>query len=240
MYTDLYDGEDPRELPAYTIPRAAYLAGVPTQTLRSWVIGRSYDTQQGRAQFQPIIERPDLGLPYLSFVNVIEAHILSAIRRLHNVPLANVRKAVVYVKEQFGTPHPLAEREFKTDGVDLFIHELDAIINVSRGGQYAFKELIEARLSRVEHDNQGRALRLFPFVNRVSQATPQQLIEQPKIIVINPNIAFGKPVLVGTGIPTSVIADRFDAGETIASIAYDYDRAPEEIEQALRYERAAA
>lgn len=240
MNTDLYQGQDPRELPAYTLPRAAYLAGVPTPTLRSWVIGRSYSTQQGPARFSPILELPEDGSPYLSFVNVIEAHILGAIRRLHKVPLPNVRKAVLYVKEQFGTPHPLAQRKFETDGVDLFIRELDEVINASRGGQYAFKELIEARLTRIEHDNKGRALRLFPFINHSNHVTAQQLKEQPKVIVIDPTIAFGKPVLVGTGIPTAVIADRFKAGEPISSIAYDYNRATQEIEQALRYEQAAA
>lgn len=240
MSTDLYQGQDPRELPAYTLPRAAYLAGVPAQTLRSWVNGRNYATQKGTTRSAPILELPDPELPYMSFVNVIEAHILGAIRRLHKVPLTNVRKAVVYVKEQFGTSHPLAERKFETDGVDLFIRELDEVINASRGGQYAFKELIEARLTRIEHDNQGRALRLFPFISDSSHATAQQLKEQPKAIVIDPTIAFGKPVLVGTGIPTAVIADRFKAGELISSIAYDYNRATAEIEQALRYEQAAA
>ncbi|RYG59179.1 DUF433 domain-containing protein, partial [bacterium] len=68
----------------------------------------------------------------------------------------------------------------------------------------------------------------------------EQLVQQPKIIVIDPSIAFGKPVLVGTGIPTAVIHERFKGGEPIASIAYDYNRDSEEIEQALRYEQAAA
>ena len=64
--------------------------------------------------------------------------------------------------------------------------------------------------------------------------------DEPKIIVVNPRGAFGKPVLFNSGIPTIAIADRFQAGESIASIAKDYDRAAGEIEEVLRYERLAA
>ncbi|RYG66058.1 hypothetical protein EON80_16185, partial [bacterium] len=128
MSTDLYQGEDPRELPAYSLPRAAYMAGVPVQTLRSWVNGRTYPTRKGVGQFSPIIDLPDPGSQYLSFINIIEAHILGSIRRVHQVPLPNIRNAVHFVKNQFGTPHPLAERKFETDGVSLFIRELDDII----------------------------------------------------------------------------------------------------------------
>jgi uncharacterized protein (DUF433 family) len=41
----------------------------------------------------------------------------------------------------------------------------------------------------------------------------------------------------GTGIPTDVVAQRFDAGEKIESIAGDYEITPQQIEDAIRYER---
>jgi uncharacterized protein (DUF433 family) len=55
-------------------------------------------------------------------------------------------------------------------------------------------------------------------------------------VVIDPEVQFGRPVLVGTGIPTLVIADRYKAGESIAELARDYDRAEEEIQEAIRCE----
>jgi uncharacterized protein (DUF433 family) len=55
-------------------------------------------------------------------------------------------------------------------------------------------------------------------------------------VVIDPEVQFGRPVLVGTGIPTLVIADRCKAGESIAELARDYDRAEEEIQEAIRCE----
>jgi uncharacterized protein (DUF433 family) len=237
---DLYAGRDPREVPIYTLPEAAHLSGVKEATLRSWVSGRTYPTQHGKEYFEPLLERPDADSSLLSFVNVIEAHVLAAIRRAHGVPLRNVRPALDYVRDHFRSPHPLAERLFETDGVDLFVRHFGEVINATRGGQTEIRSFIEAYLTRIEHDPQGRAFQLFPFVRRRDDIEPQQMIEEPRIIVVDPRISFGKPVISGSGIPTAAIADRFQAGESITSIAKDYDRAPEEIEEALRYERLAA
>jgi len=43
-------------------------------------------------------------------------------------------------------------------------------------------------------------------------------------------------VLTGTGIPTLVIADRYEAGDLIVELARDYGRPEEEIEEAIRCE----
>jgi uncharacterized protein (DUF433 family) len=60
-----------------------------------------------------------------------------------------------------------------------------------------------------------------------------------KPIAIDPKIAFGRPVMVRMGISTGTIAERIDAGESVSELAADYSLSPEEIEQAVLYERAA-
>ena len=60
-----------------------------------------------------------------------------------------------------------------------------------------------------------------------------------KPIAIDPSIAFGRPVVLRAGVSTGTIAERIDAGETVADFAEDYDLKPEEIEDAVVYERAA-
>ena len=62
------------------------------------------------------------------------------------------------------------------------------------------------------------------------------LVDALKAVEIDPRLSFGRPVLVGTGIPTAVIAERYKAGETIAELAEDYHRTSTEIEEALRCE----
>jgi uncharacterized protein (DUF433 family) len=237
---DLYGGKDPHDIPLYTIPDAAHLAGVPEPTLRSWVSGRSYPTRYGNNRFVPLLEKPDTSSPLLSFVNVIEAHVLAAIRRIHGVSLKNVRPALDYVRTSLGCPHPLAERIFETDGVDLFVRQFDEVVNASKGGQMAIREFIEAHLTRVEHNSQGQAIKLFPFTRRRDDIPPKEIREEPKLIMVDPCISFGRAVLASSGIPTIAIADRFNAGESIRSIASDYSCKQEEVEEALRYERLAA
>jgi uncharacterized protein (DUF433 family) len=55
-------------------------------------------------------------------------------------------------------------------------------------------------------------------------------------VVIDPHISYGRPVLVGTGIPTAVVAERYKAGEPIDELAEDYGRSRKEIEEAIRCE----
>jgi uncharacterized protein (DUF433 family) len=230
---DLYCGGDPRDMPAYTLPEAAHYTGVPFTTLRSWVIGRHYPTSEGDKFFMPIIVRPDPEKPLLSFINLVECHVLAAIRRQHRVPIYSVRRALNYLTERSKTEHPLARQSFQTDGLDLFIEEYGQLINVSMKGQLAIRDLLEVHLRRIEHDQSGLALRLYPFTRK-----PES--KSPKLIVIDPRVSFGKSVVVGTGIPTSIIADRYKTGESIDDLAEDYGRKRFEIEEAIRSELQAA
>ena len=235
MQFHIYGGRDPRDVPAYTINTAAHLLSISAPTLRQWVVGRPSRSQQNPppSAVPPIIERPE-NSGALSFTNLIEAHVLTAIRRRHRISLARVRRAVSYLRELYPhSRHPLAEQEFQTDGVDLFIEHLDEVVNVSRGGQLALRALIEAHLQRIERDESGMPVRLFPFVRAASDA--QALREQPRVVVIDPRLSFGKPVLEGTNIPTGVIASRFKAGDSIQDLADDFALQPQQIDEAIRY-----
>jgi len=162
-------------------------------------------------------------------MNLVEAHVLDAIRREHEIPLGKVRRALDYLKQQFPSKHPLADQRFETDGLNLFVEKYGRLINISAAGQLAIRRLLEAHLHRIERDREGFAIRLFPF-------TRKRVPEEPRLVVIDPFVSFGRPVLVGTGIPTAVIAERYKAGESIDLLAKDYDRQRLEIEEAIRCE----
>src|SRR5260370_14087843 len=121
-----------RELPGYSIAEAAHYLRMPPATLRSWVLGRYYPTATGRQFFRPVLELPDRDRPQLSFLNLVEAHVLDAIRRDHEVALKQVRAALTFVAKHFPSRHPLADQDFQTDGVHLFIERYGALINASR------------------------------------------------------------------------------------------------------------
>lgn len=219
----------PRELPAYGIREAAHYLRIPESTLRSWILGRYYPTGAGKKFFEPLIRTPHPNRPVLSFVNLVEVHVLDAIRRQHEISLGNIRRALDYLARHFRSKHPLANHHFETDGIDLFIERYGRLINISQAGQLALRSLLQAHLRRIERDTAGLPIRLYPFTRKRDP-------EEPKFVVIDPYVCFGRPVLVGTGIPTDVIAERYKAGESIDELAKDYGRSRLEIEEAIRCE----
>jgi len=225
--------QDVRELPAYGVAEAAHYLLVPRATLRSWVVGMSYGSDPNRKFFKPLIEPAATSPVALSFINLIEAHVLAAIRRRHRINMPAVRRTIVFLKKEFGSPHPLADYKFETNGVDLFVEHLGDLISVSQGGQLAIRQLLEAHLRRIDRDDKGFPLRLYPFT-RVDET------EQPKNIVIDPFISFGKAVITGTGVSTDIVAERFKAGESADELANDYGCAREKIEEAIRCELSLA
>jgi hypothetical protein len=188
-------------VPSYGISETAHYLLVPPATVRSWVAGRRYPTKQGKKYFKPVVEIPEGPARILSFINLVEVHVLDAIRREHAVPLDKIRIAMKYLREHFGSQHPLAEERFATDGVDLFVDKYGELINVSRDGQLALKNLLQAHLRRIDRDPKGVALRLYPVTRKRSN-------DEPRAIVIDPFVSFGRPVPAGTGIATSVVAER--------------------------------
>jgi uncharacterized protein (DUF433 family) len=221
---------NPREMPAYRVSEVAHYLRMPKATVRAWAVG------QGR--FDPVLAlEPSEGVPLLSFVNLIEVHVLDALRREHDIPLRKARRALRLLSRLFpDSPHPLADHDLLIDGREVFVEHLGSLVSASHEGQIAIRELLEAHLRRVERDPMGRASRLYPFTRK--RADRQSLLSEPKFVMIDPEIQFGRPVLTGTGIPTLVIADRYKAGESISDLARDYNRPPKEIEEAIRCELA--
>jgi len=67
--------------------------------------------------------------------------------------------------------------------------------------------------------------RLFPW--RVDP-------HEPRIIAVDPKVAFGQPVLSETRVPVDIIFDRYRAGDTMESLATDYRVTRDVIEDLVR------
>jgi len=226
---DIYGGRDPREIPAYRLPDAAAYLNIPKATLRSWIKGYYYPIKSGKRLFEPVFYLPEPEHLLLSYTNLVEAFVLSGLRRKYRIDLYKIRTAIDSLQKRFDSRHPLAEHQFETNGIDIFVREYGQLVNVGQDAQLAMRELLESYLERVEHDPAGKAARLYPFVRLDGT-------EQPMNVVINPYVSFGKPVIAGTGLPTRVVAERFKAGDSIPQIAANYGRKEEEIDDAIRYE----
>ncbi len=219
--------------PAYTVADAARYVLVPPATLRSWVAGRFYPTQsEARKRFEPVIRIPEAGSSWLlSFQNLAEAHVLATLRRHYKVKLATIRNAVRYMEVRFKDIHPLINPGMRTDGAQLFLEQLGGLEGVSIEGQLAMKDVLQASLKRLDWGPEGSVLRLFPFT-RLGEREAQG----PRVVVIDPRISFGKPVIIGTRIPTRAIFDRWAAGDSVDDLAKDFTRPSLEIEEAIRCE----
>jgi uncharacterized protein (DUF433 family) len=228
--------DDPRLVPAYTVAEAAHYLRMPTATLRSWVKGRLYPAGGRAKKSRPVINLHDEKGQYFSFINLVEAHVLAAIRRRHGIKLPKVRKALDYVHEQFRVDYPLINQAFQTDGLDLFVERYGDLINASREGQRAMKEIIGVYLKRVEWDAKGLPIKLYPFTRETeAEASP---VSDPRLVVMTPTISYGRPVIAGTGIPVSSIYERYKAGDSVADLARDFRLEISAIEEAIRCEAA--
>jgi uncharacterized protein (DUF433 family) len=210
------------EAPAYGLPEVAVYLKVASTTLRYWFTGFS--------KRPPIIEPVGLNPIRLSFLNLLECHALAGMRKIYNLKLPKVRSALRKVSEQFPQPHPLISEVFLTDRKDLFIERMGQIVNVSRQQDQLSLDFYRMHLERVQVDPKG-LFRFFPFVVAPSSS-------EPKTIEINPMVGFGKPVITGTGISTAIIASRFNARDSVNSLAEEYGCTTQQIEEALRWERA--
>ena len=218
-----------RELPAYSVAEVAHYLNLPRSTVRYWAAGKDSSPA--------LIEVADTNPVALSFLNLVELHVLAAIRRKHAVPMLKVRRAIDYLRENTQDEsdkwHPLISKQLQTDGLDLFIEQYGRLVNISSAGQLAMRVIIEAALRRIERDRRGIPIKLYPF-------TRSNINDAPAMVVIDPTLSAGRPVITGTGLATEVIAERYKAGETVTELAKDYDREEAEIEEAIRCELRAA
>lgn len=210
--------DDRLELPLYGLNEAALYLRVPIKTLEYWVFTR------------PLIKAASSEPRSLSFMNLLECHMLAAMKNLYDLRLPKIRRAVAHLSATTGFRHPLIEQPLYTDRNDVLIKELDKMLNISRGGQYAIPQIVNVHLERIDYDK--GIFNFYPFVRERSA-------QEPKLIVINPSIGFGKPVIAGTGISTAVIASRFNARESVPDLAKEYGLEEKQVEEAIRWETRA-
>jgi uncharacterized protein (DUF433 family) len=230
---DPYGGRDPREVPTYAPFEVARYLQIPTRTIENWAFGYGFKRAPVR-HVDPVIVAASSQPRLLSFVNVLELHVLNALRRQHEVRLPEIRRAVQWMAGRFDTRYPLADLDIATNGVTVFVECYGKLIDASNEGQFAMHQLLDLHLSRIERNPDGVAIRLFPFTRSRVDETPK--VDAPRLVALDPRVAFGRPVLVGSRVPTIEIAERYKAGDSPEALAEDYGRSPEEIHEAIRCE----
>jgi len=219
---------NPWEVPNYTVEEGSRYLHVAESVLRYWILGQS-----GAAPLTSVYSWKPL---LLSFKNLVEIYVLESLRHSHGIGIRHVRRDVEELRREKPSKHPLADYQLATKHGRIYLDGEDELVNLSAGGQHAFREILTPFLKRVDRNTKGIAERLFPFTQAKHKESPSSA---PRIVVIDPTIAFGKPVLVNSRISTAFLLSRKLGGATIPRLAADYGRSEEEIEEAIYLEQAA-
>lgn len=191
----------------YSLPRASQLVGADPRSVRRWLLGyrRKYrddyrfSTPLWRTQFADV----DLPEPTIGFRDLLELRLVNAFAK-HGVDLRVIRATADAARQMFGSDYPLTMKRFLTDGRRIFAEAVEAttgethMIDPSRG-QYVFSEIIRPSLySGIDYDGET-ARKWFPLgPNR-------------KIVVVDPAIQFGAPIVADAGIPTDTLYASYKA-----------------------------
>jgi uncharacterized protein (DUF433 family) len=228
---------DPRDIPIYSIPQAAQYLRLRKDRLRHWVGGWFSETKADKRFFEPLIELPHHNtfelLPQskttlLSFTNLVEAHVLIALFKATGFSRKQLSTEFDYINRHFSTPHLYARIEFQIEGIPLLFERFGQKLAASDREQEA-RQILETYFDRIVRDEAGLPLKLYTF-------TKLPGADEPKTVMIDPRISFGRPVLAGTGVPTAMLAERYKAGDSIDDLAEDYNCDRLQIEEGIRCE----
>ncbi len=226
-------GTDLLGIGLYTPAEAARLLGVPSTTLRRWLVGYSYPLARGsrRASF-PVVAGGrgiDPELRTVTFLDLVELLVVKGFRN-EGVPLKHIRIAAEEARDIFQTDHPLATEHLETDGRHIFGRLQDewgfpGLVSLSERGQWVFAEAVEGYLRQIDYDLETQlAIRWWPAGRDGS-------------VVIDPKIAFGAPHIADTGVPTTALYEPIAARDEPDVVARWFGLDPEQVEAAVRYER---
>ena len=229
---ELYGDLDPRTQPCYTFREVASATEIPASTLRSWIVGQAYQRKEDVGFFEPVIKRPDSEDKRLLFTNLIEAHVLRALRTVHEVKMSAIRAAVAIAEAEFGIQRLLISPALRASAGQLFLEQYAALIALSPSRQIAMRVILEQYLERVDYDETQLPSEFYPFARN-----PRNRGE--RVILLSPFVSFGRPIIHRRGVSTRAIVQRLDAGEDKLVILQDYDITEAELEEAVLYEAAA-
>ncbi|CAG0948023.1 Putative antitoxin VapB45 [Anaerolineae bacterium] len=216
------------DAPAYSIAETTRLIGVPRSSVNYYLRGYQYTKEQMRDRKLPsIINQSDAGSTYASFLDLMDLLYVKEFlaRGFH---LQFLRKALAEAKKYLGTPH-FARNEFYTsrDRIALKIPRNGILIQLMTGGQITISEITEKlgkKLDFADAAHFGLAHRFYP--NGKDGA-----------VVIDPQISFGRPTLIGYRVATATIYDLYQGeNKEIKPVSDWFDIPVPKIQAAVQFE----
>jgi uncharacterized protein (DUF433 family) len=193
----------------------------------AWLIRRDPSTvarwTSRRRGVRPFLVPSHGGL--FSFHDLISLYVISEL-----LERGVKRKAIIaggdYMARKLGTDRPYAHEHQATVGAAFFAEIDNEWLDVGKGGQAAFPEIIEPLLQPIDFGTNGLAILWRPAPG----------------VTLDPGVQSGTPCVEGTRVPTDLLSALLsqEAEESeIELLADDYQLSAEDVRLAVAYQRQA-
>jgi uncharacterized protein (DUF433 family) len=209
----------------YTVPMVARILAAKPEKLRSWVEG------YGHSHAYPILIRqlPRVGgKVILGFLDLIESAFIRHFLAMGYSP-QTIRKVALKLRDRHTADHPFAmDKRFKANGRDIF-EEV-----VTDEGEKRLVNLMNDNFEIVPAVEPSLFDQVFYVEDIAHSWTP--LRNHPSIIM-DPKIAFGRPVVRDIWVPTETLFDAYHAEGGAQEAAEEFGVRPEDVANAVNFER---
>ncbi len=216
--------------PLYTVAQASRYVGMPPSTLATWAKGYTKRFPDRPMVSQgPVVTSVPASTPAgptIPFIGLVEATVVQAFRQT-GLPLQRVRRALQVLADQGELAHALASERLYTDGAQVLYDyasesgdQMLRLLTVVDSGQRVFHEVIVDYLRRITFDDTWATGLVLP-------------VTEHDVLRVTPAVASGDPIFLRGGAPLSAVLSRARAGESVASIAADYEVPRSDVEEAL-------
>ena len=208
----------------YTVAQAARLLAAKPQKVRSWI--EAYPNSEA----PPILQRdfPRIGgQVVLSFLDLVESAFVRHFLALGYTP-QTIRAVARELRQRHETDHPFAmEKRFRADGKSIF-EEV-----VSEAGEQQLVNLMNDNFEIVPVVERSLFDQVF-YVNDIAH----QWMPLPghDRIVVNPKIAFGRPVIREVWVPTERLMQSYLLEGSAEEAAEEWGVSEADVYAAVRFE----
>jgi uncharacterized protein (DUF433 family) len=207
---------------------ASRILRVPQSTLHWWLNGGMY----GNRNYRPVIRTEPTSGRSVTWAEFVESGLLREYRRTHKVALSELRIVIDRLRDEYGTPYPLAHhRPFVGPGRELLLEvqqeaglDADLCLVAVANDQLLLTPAAEAFVQRVEWA-EDIAVSWRPHDD------PQSPVRMA------PDVRFGKPAI--KGISTGALWEHVESGEDLTEVAEAFGLDIVDLRWALAYENSA-
>jgi uncharacterized protein (DUF433 family) len=166
--------------------------------------------------------QPNRRNSFINFPDLVSLRVIAAMRA-QGIKHKEIKIAERVLQDRFGWEYPFAMADFWTSKPDIFMKVENISVAVSKHLQAAM-EFIDEYIKPVH----GLSFDL----NGVSA-----MWEPQAGVLMDPEIQFGEPCIIGTRVPTQVIWSFYQAGDDLDTIERMYGLPRGRLERAIEWEK---